>query len=71
MDAIALIDFFDELDDEEHRDVVGRRQYRMMDRLQVDAFDDVDFIFRFRLSKQTFVDVLDMIRADLEYIMPR
>lgn len=72
MDEFRLLELLEEIeDDAEVPDLVGRRQYRLMDRIQMESFDDVDFKFRFRVSKFTFVTVLDMIRADLEYVNPR
>lgn len=48
-----------------------RRQYKMAKRIQVDCWDDYDFNYRFRMSKTTFVRVLEMVRSDLEHINPR
>lgn len=47
---------------------MSRRKYRMHQRLQIDSFD---FVFRFRLAKETFMVVLETFRSDLEYIEPR
>lgn len=70
MDALELVEWLEEMDEEDVF-VAERRQYRMLERVQVDLWDDYDFIYRFRLSKSTFAVVLEMVRADLEWIQPR
>lgn len=72
--AWAQLDAIDALDsenDEEFNFVPERRQYKMTERVQVDSFDDVDFIFRFRLSKTTFIRVFQILQPDLEYTHQR
>lgn len=48
-----------------------RRAYMMRERIQIDRWDDVDFLYRFRVSKVTFTHILDEIRSDLEFVNPR
>lgn len=39
-----------------------RREYKMFPRIGVDKWDDLDFLQRFRLSKHTVVQVLQMLQ---------
>lgn len=56
------------VEESEERELVAeRRQYKMMERITVDDWDDYDFVFRFRVSKATFHRVLDMVKADLDF----
>lgn len=43
-----------------------RRPYRMFDRNTVDKFDDVDFHKYFRITKNVFWRLHDMIRVDID-----
>lgn len=45
----------------------ARRQYKMATRINLDSWDDVDFIRRFRLSKQTVMEVLGIVEHELEH----
>lgn len=51
--------------------VVERRQYKMIERISLDKWDDLDFAFRFRVSKNTFAIVLSLIENKLEHVHPR
>lgn len=51
--------------------VVERRQYKMLERIDLDKWDDFDFIFRFRLSKPSVLKVLDLIGPNLEHCSER
>lgn len=48
-----------------------RRQYKIFQRVHLDKWDDVDFRYRFRVSKTTFAVVLEKIRSRLDYDDPR
>lgn len=48
-----------------------RREYKMRERIEIDRWDDVDFLFRFRVSKCTFAQILAEVRPALEYTNPR
>lgn len=54
-------------DDDEEVLVVERRQYKMMARINMDKWDDVDFVYRLRLTKATVAKVFEMIRSSLEF----
>lgn len=60
-DVFNLVNLADNL-------VPERRQYKMMERIDMDCFDDSDFVYRFRLSKSTVMYVLQMIKSKLELI---
>lgn len=64
-----LLDLSD--DDEENTLVMERRQYKMMERIDMENWDDKDFFQRFRLTKPTVAKVLEIIRPDLEYSQER
>lgn len=59
--------------DDEQRDLLRRerRQYKMTKRISLEKWDDIDFAFRFRLSKHTFGFVLSLIENQLEHVQPR
>lgn len=59
----------DWLDEEEL--TIERRPYRLQHRATVDEWDDLDFLMRFRLTKPTFITVLEMIRPELDHLQPR
>lgn len=48
-----------------------RREYLMRERIQIDRWDDTDFVYRFRVSKCTFARILAEVRPALEFINPR
>lgn len=54
-------------DEGEGETVRLRREYKLFPRIEVDKWDDYDFVQRFRLSKGTTMRVLEMIRTDLEF----
>lgn len=58
-------------DEEENALVVERRQYKMMQRIDMEHWDDVDFFRRFRLTKPSVAKGLQIIRPDLEYSQER
>lgn len=65
-------ELMDIVEESEGRELVAeRRQYKMMERITLDDWDDFDFVFRFRISKATFHRVLDMVKPDLDYENPR
>lgn len=60
------------VEESEERELVPeRRQYKMMERVTLDDWDDFDFVFRFRVSKATFQRVLDVVKPDLDFANPR
>lgn len=62
------MDRFEEEEDEEVRPARRlRRQYKMFPRINMDKWDDVDFVSRFRVSKHTTTIILEIIRIDLEF----
>lgn len=66
------LEYLLDLSDEEENDLVAeRRQYKMMERIDIEKWDDEDFFHRFRLSKPTVVRVLQIIRPALEYNQER
>lgn len=58
-------------DEDDDIDLVGRREYRIMQRAEMNDWDDVDFFRRFRLTKPTFVRVLQLVGPELEHMQPR
>lgn len=60
-------------DDDENDEMlfVERRQYKMQDRIDMDKWDDIDFIYRFRLAKATVTHVFQIIRPSLDYSQER
>lgn len=48
-----------------------RRIYRMPIRATINTWDDTDFFRRFRLTKQTFLAVLQLVAEDLQHPQPR
>lgn len=54
-------------DDENLVEPVDRRQYKMLPRISLDNWDDLDFACRFRLEKRTTLLVLDLIKDALPY----
>lgn len=61
--------FVDDGDDQ--RDVVMRRPYRIFHRAEMGNWDDIDFFRRFRLTKPTFLHVLEMVEPALRHPQPR
>lgn len=55
---------WDDSDDDEM--VSERRQYQMQPRLNMEKWDDHDFVYRFRLSKATVAQVLESLKDDLQ-----
>lgn len=51
--------------EEEGNLVAERRQYKMLQRIGLEKWDDKDYIYRFRLSKRTTLMVLDFIKDSL------
>lgn len=47
--------------------LLERRQYKMFPRINMDKWDDTDFVFRFRLEKGTVAKVLGLITSSLEF----
>lgn len=48
-----------------------RREYKMHERIHVECWDDYDFIRRFRISKNSFAQVLQLVKPDLDYTQER
>lgn len=48
-----------------------RRVYKMQERINLDKWDDFDFVYRFRVSKETFCAILLRIKHKLDFDMPR
>lgn len=44
---------------------IERREYKMFKRIQLNTWDDLDFLHRFRLSKRTTMMVLEEIKDSL------
>lgn len=61
---------FRDFENDELRQSV-RRIYRMPQRHTVDNWDDIDFIRRFRVSKTTFLFVLQLVVHELEHPQTR
>lgn len=57
----------DEGDDENNAVMVCRREYKLFPRINLDCWDDVDFVHRFRLRKETVLVVLGKIKSALEF----
>lgn len=57
--ACDVVDFVDQMDQE-------RQPYRMVSRRTVNDFSDVDFRKYFRLQKDSFGVLLDLVRADID-----
>lgn len=61
----------DESDDSDDEDInvrlIGRREYKLKPRINLDCWDDVDFVQRFRLKKETVLIVLELIKPALEF----
>lgn len=53
-------------EEEEVQRRVNRRPYRMMERAKVDHYDDVDFRKYFRLNKNAFHRLLNLVHDDIE-----
>lgn len=72
-EELELVDLFldDELQDDNNELEMSRRQYKMQIRIQSECWDDTDFVYRFRISKQTFANVLELIRPSIEWTNPR
>lgn len=71
MDLLELLDEQDEFhdwDDEEDAPNRGRRQYLMRRRIEIDDWDDVDYINRFRISKESTIEILQLIEEDLLHV---
>lgn len=49
----------------------ARRPYTVQERISIDNWDDVDFAQRFRLSKSTVLQILELIRQELTFDDPR
>lgn len=69
-------DFEDDIEyenDEEGVEVrrFERRIYHMPQRSTINTWDDVDFFRRFRLSKTTFLYVLQLVVDELQHPLPR
>ena len=56
-------------DDDDYADVLGliRRPYYLPVRANIDNWDDVDFFQRFRLTKRTFLIVLQLIAPAIKH----
>lgn len=50
---------------------IPRRMYTYFQRISMDHWDDVDFVSRFRLRKETVAHVLQMIEHHLRYDLER
>lgn len=48
-----------------------RRQYKMLERINVDKWDDVDFYYRYRMHKTTFFHVRAVLESKLQFDNPR
>lgn len=49
----------------------ARRPYTVRTRISIDDYDDVDFLQRFRLSKNTVLQILELVEHDLDFDDPR
>lgn len=60
-------------DDDDEDDVgrLARRPYNLPVRATINSWDDVEFFDRFRLTKQTFLYVLQLVGPALEHPQPR
>lgn len=56
----------DEDEEVDRREVRIRRPYRMMQRVNVECYDDVDFRKYFRMNKNAFFRLLDLVRDDID-----
>lgn len=65
---IMDIDWLFEDDEDEFR---VRRPYQMRLRMTINNWDDFDFYSRFRMKKQTFLLVLDLVSPALQHPQPR
>lgn len=73
-DFLDLVDLVEAVVDDVEEEVGmarERREYKMRERIEIDRWDDVDFLFRFRVSKCTFAQILAEVRPALEYTNPR
>lgn len=62
----------DDDDDSDDQDLAKeRREYKMLERINIDKWDDFDFQYRFRVSKTTFFLVLSCIERKLAFENPR
>lgn len=50
---------------EDDHDIFERRQYRLLNRQHMNHWDDVDFFDRFRITKEFFIELVDIIRPIL------
>lgn len=46
-----------------------RHQYKMNERIQINCCDDRDFVWRFRISKATFVRVHELVKVEFHFIV--
>lgn len=65
------LDIMDSSDDEDVYLEVERRMYKMQERIDMSKWGDEDFIYRFRLSKATVAQVLQMIHPSLVHTQER
>lgn len=57
--------------DDKNGENIPRREYRLLQRAGMNDWDDVDFFRRFRLTKGTFLQVLQLVGPELEHVQPR
>lgn len=58
-------------DEDDAIEFFERREYRILQRAGMNDWDDVDFFRRFRLTKPTFLRVLQLVGPELEHVHPR
>lgn len=64
-------DFLDEDDDDDLLPRLARRPYNLPVRATVNDWDDTDFFQRFRLTKRTFLGLLQLVAPALYHPNPR
>lgn len=70
---LDALDQFDQESDDDDNDymVCERRQYKMTPRINLGQWDEADFVYRFRLSKQTVMIVHEAIQHKLLFSRER
>lgn len=68
---IWRIVFESDSDDEDIESSIARREYKKFERINLDCWDETDFFKRFRLRKNTVVQILEMIHPELEFSQRR
>lgn len=72
-----VLEFIEELDSDDDREIINfidyeRRPYILKERIDLFmTLDDKDFIMRFRLKKETVLNLLEKIEGQLESVTDR